>query len=58
MAAKSMQLQRLRWTEDFAIAMNVETAHWNGVSPHSAAFSGLIDVQMGIELQSGGFTRR
>jgi hypothetical protein len=50
MAAKSMQLQRLRWTEDFAIAMNVETAHWNGVSPHSAAFSGLIGIQMGIEL--------
>jgi hypothetical protein len=58
MAAKSMQLQRLRWTEDFAIAMNVETAQWNGVSPHSAVFSGLIGVQMGIELQSGGFTRR
>jgi hypothetical protein len=53
-----MQLQRLRWTEDFAIAMNIETANWNGVSKHLAAFSGLIGVQMGIELQSGGFTRR
>jgi hypothetical protein len=58
MAAKSMQLQRLRWTEDFAIAMNIETANWNGVSTHLAAFSGLIGDQRRIELQRGGFTRR
>jgi hypothetical protein len=58
MAAKPMQLQRLRSTEEFAIAMHVDTANWNGASPHLAALSGLIGVQMGMELQSGGFTRR
>jgi hypothetical protein len=50
MAAKPMQLQRLRSTEEFAIAMHVDTANWNGASTHLAALSGLIGVQMGIEL--------
>jgi hypothetical protein len=53
-----MQLQRLISAEGFVFEVYVETANWNGVSPHLAAFSGLIGVQMGIELQSGGFTRR
>jgi hypothetical protein len=53
-----MQLQRLISAEGFVFEVYVETANWNGVSQYLAAFSGLIGVQMGIELKSGGITRR
>jgi hypothetical protein len=53
-----MQVQRLISAAGFAITMRVETAACIGVTLHLAAFSGLIGLQMRIELQSGGFTQR